>query len=136
MSSATRCSYPQDYRGSFYNVLKSIAVKSSATGDRDRVICDALTLVQAIVSVFPQFKDEHIHPKTGKGKEDSPFVRHASFRYTRKLILDLVSPSFTVFLWKRPQILVAELWAAMASVSDDVRYPQISGIERLTMFAD
>ena len=39
-------------------------------------------------------------------------------------------------LWKRPQILVAELWAAFSSVSHDPAFPQITGIENLTMFAD
>jgi len=66
---------------------------------------DALDIVQSVVNTFPAFRDEAIHPKVGK-----------------------------VHLWKRPQILVAELWAAISSCPD--RYPQITNISALTMFAD
>lgn len=69
---------------------------------------DALSLVQKIVDTFPMFRDEATHPKAGK-----------------------------VYLWKRPQILVAELWAAFESVDHSTSdFPVITGISNLTMFAD
>lgn len=66
---------------------------------------DALDIVRTVVDTFPAFRDESIHPKVGK-----------------------------VHLWKRPQILVAELWAAFSSCPET--YPQIRNVSALTMFAD
>lgn len=69
---------------------------------------DALSLVQKVVDTFPMFRDEATHPKADK-----------------------------VYLWKRPQILVAELWAAFESVKHSAAdFPTITGISNLTMFAD
>ncbi|CAD6587077.1 MAG: hypothetical protein CYPHOPRED_003776, partial [Cyphobasidiales sp. Tagirdzhanova-0007] len=66
---------------------------------------DALEIVQKVVQTFPAFRDENIHPQVGR-----------------------------VYLWKRAQILAAELWAAFSSCPE--RYMQITNISALTMFAD
>lgn len=71
----------------------------------------ALDLVKMIVDTFPSFRDESLY----KGR--------------------------TVYLWKRPQILVAETWAAFFPPSPLTAHPLFPGpqgprIDELTMFAD
>jgi hypothetical protein len=112
------CFLSQEYNGSFHNLL----LNTSADGGK---ICDALTLAQRVVDVFPAFRDEHIYPRIGRG------MRRGS---GHQALADALT--FQVKLWKRPQILVAELWAALSSVANDPAFPYITGIERLTMFAD
>lgn len=86
-----------------------------------------------VVSTLPAFRDESIHPKIGRGEGyKCRCVRDESAECTFT----------TVRLWKRAQILVAELWAAFASAADVVSsdglsvYAHISNISSLTMFAD
>ncbi|KAH6912683.1 hypothetical protein BKA70DRAFT_771907 [Coprinopsis sp. MPI-PUGE-AT-0042] len=71
----------------------------------------ALDLVKMVVDTFPSFRDEN----TYQGRK--------------------------VYLWKRPQILVAETWAAFFPQSPSSPHPLFPGpqgprIDELTMFAD
>ncbi|EAU85978.1 hypothetical protein CC1G_03001 [Coprinopsis cinerea okayama7 len=71
----------------------------------------ALDLVRMVVDTFPSFRDETVYDGT------------------------------KVYLWKRPQILVAETWAAFFPASQGDRHPIFPGeqgpaIHELTMFAD
>jgi hypothetical protein len=56
-------------------------------------------------------------------------------------ILGFVSKRITVYIWKRAQILVAEIWAAFYPASPNAAHPIFPGIKgpnihQLTMFAD
>ena len=83
-----------------------------------------------VTQSFPSFRDEVYYQDTkGTEKNNQVFSR------------TLIKHSLPVCLWKRPQILVAEIWAAFFPASQDTPHPLFRGtrgpeISNLTMFAD
>lgn len=83
-----------------------------------------------VTQIFPSFRDE-VYYQDIKGTESQVFSN---------TLIDHDHP-LPVCLWKRPQILVAEIWAAFYPASQDTPHPLFRGtrgpeISNLTMFAD
>lgn len=100
----------------------------------------ALQLVQMVTDTFPAFRDTaEFDGRTGALSYLTDFGRISDTR-----------PLFSVYFWKRAQILVAELWAAfyppLLDANGDIpsspscsaeRHPFLpDGVGELTMFAD
>lgn len=66
----------QKYEGSFYNMLKACITQEEASHNSLKV--DALELVEKVVSEFPMFRDEAIHPKAGKGESTASRIASKS----------------------------------------------------------
>ena len=83
-----------------------------------------------VTQSFPSFRDEVYYQDTkGTASDSQVFSR------------TLIEHSLPVCLWKRPQILVAEIWAAFYPASQNTPHPLFRGtrgpeISNLTMFAD
>lgn len=85
-----------------------------------------------VTQIFPSFRDEVYY-------QDIKGTKNQKSSHTRLSNHDL--NSVPVCLWKRPQILVAEIWAAFYPASQNTPHPLFQGtrgpeISKLTMFAD
>ena len=76
-------------------------------------------LLQFVIEYFPSFRDEHHY----KGEKGMYYI--LSHLYAGNYV-------YKVFIWKRAQILIADLWACFGGT--DIGY--FEDIETITMFAD
>jgi hypothetical protein len=105
----------QSFGGSFKGFIDEFHRQHHGLGS-------ALDLVKMVTDTFPSFRDQVWYQ--GRTGEDT-----------------LITIYFSVYFWKRAQILVAELWAAFypdSPLAPHPLFPSTEGprIHELTMFAD
>ena len=110
----------QDFGGSFQGFIEAFRRRYHDRGS-------TLQLVKMVADTFPSFRDEHVYD----GRRG--MLPHDSKRLVKRLM------PYSVYIWKRTQILVAETWAAFypehASQPHPL-FPAGARIHELTMFAD